>query len=258
MTRTINDDTRITITNPDGDESTIHMALGPFFKDNEDGIGPEEQADIRAALAKGEAYLGGGGAAPGFTISLTKGFRAEFPDFDPASMPTIPDAFEDTSWHNDSCPSFRSEALGLELFVDYLDPALREFPEMEERFTLHHWDDGQGDLIVGASDWAKVEEAIRPHLLAQAFAEKLGEALTHAQWLEMEKRNRSEEYVRLNMCASHDFCDANEVMLEAFVAVLDREPEFLTDDNPSETDSDLWNEAWTLARTRYLTAKVAK
>jgi hypothetical protein len=33
-------------------------------------------------------------------------YREEFPDFDPAAMPAIPQHWGDTSWHNDACPSF--------------------------------------------------------------------------------------------------------------------------------------------------------
>lgn len=53
-------------------------------------------------------------------------FRVEHPDFPAADMPAIPAGFEDTSWHNNSCPNFASDAAGLEIWIDYLDPAQRE------------------------------------------------------------------------------------------------------------------------------------
>ncbi|TYL70957.1 hypothetical protein [Bradyrhizobium cytisi] len=53
-------------------------------------------------------------------------YRTEFPDFPAADMPTMPRGFEDSSWHNDSCPSFTSEELGLRIWIDYADPAQRE------------------------------------------------------------------------------------------------------------------------------------
>lgn len=53
-------------------------------------------------------------------------YQTEFPDFKPADMPAIPAGFADSSWHNDACPRFENEQLGLTLWVDYLDPAERE------------------------------------------------------------------------------------------------------------------------------------
>ena len=41
------------------------------------------------------------------------------------------------------------------------------------------------------------------------------------------------------ICHSHDFCDANEVMAEAFAAVVGR-----SIDLQSDADSELWSEAW--------------
>lgn len=68
-------------------------------------------------------------------------YLREFPNYKPAEMPAIPDGFEDTSWHNDACPCFVSDPLGLELWVDYADPAEREFPE-RKRFTVLQQRDG--------------------------------------------------------------------------------------------------------------------
>lgn len=51
----------------------------------------------------------------------------EFPDFD-AALPDIA-GFEDTSYHHDVCPSLTNSELGLQLFVDYADPDLSEYPE---------------------------------------------------------------------------------------------------------------------------------
>ena len=55
-------------------------------------------------------------------------------------------------------------------------------------------------------------------------------------------------------CASHDYCDANVVMAEAFAEVMGRD--FLPDEGaPSDADCTLWNQAWHFARSHYLTAK---
>jgi hypothetical protein len=63
-------------------------------------------------------------------------YRKEFPDFPAIDMPAIPEGFADSSWHNDSCPSLISEALGLRIWIDYVQVELRE-----------HADDGYPRLI---------------------------------------------------------------------------------------------------------------
>lgn len=84
----------------------------------------------------------------------------EFPDYPAADLPPIPDGFEDTSWHNDACPSFSNEAVGLIVYVDYLDKAERE-NEATERFTLMML--GDCDVVIHTDDWAVVLESIRNH-----------------------------------------------------------------------------------------------
>lgn len=79
-------------------------------------------------------------------------YRSEFPDFPAADMPVIPAGFKDVSWHNDICPRFVSDALGLEIWVDYADPAHREFPRLH-RFSVCH-DGGDNDLVT--NDWQAV------------------------------------------------------------------------------------------------------
>lgn len=63
-------------------------------------------------------------------------YLTEFPDFPPADMPAIPETFEDTSWHNNACPNFASDKLQLEIWVNYLDPAKREYGEKYPRFAV--------------------------------------------------------------------------------------------------------------------------
>lgn len=55
-------------------------------------------------------------------------------------------------------------------------------------------------------------------------------------------RNQTPAYAG-NICASHDFCDANEVMAAAFQEVTGREI-----DLQSDADSGLWSAAWKLAK----------
>lgn len=82
-------------------------------------------------------------------------FLIEFPDYPAAEMPAIPDGWKDISWHNDACPSF--DAYGYHVFVDYADPAKREFPDTM-RFVVMDEDEESGEQVcrVESDDWAHV------------------------------------------------------------------------------------------------------
>lgn len=107
-----------------------------------------------------------------------------------------------------------------------------------------------------------------PDALADAFADVLRRWLSPAEFAEMQRRNATPEYGG-PVCASHDFCDANEAMAEAFKALTGREPvgswethpdpvtgEQVADDPAEEAqataDSALWNAAWEIAGARHL------
>lgn len=84
-------------------------------------------------------------------------FASEFPNFPAADMPPLPDGFKDSSWHNDSCPSYYSEALGLHVFIDYVDHAKRDIPELGVRFSLIDFDAVD---ICATDDWREILDAI--------------------------------------------------------------------------------------------------
>ena len=85
-------------------------------------------------------------------------YEKEFPDFGPLGV-SIPEGFTDTSWHNDACPSFTSEAF--KIWVDYANPDNREIPQ-STRFTLCRVDaEGEYVSTVLASDnWADIVKAL--------------------------------------------------------------------------------------------------
>lgn len=85
--------------------------------------------------------------------------------------------------------------------------------------------------------------------IADQFAAVLREWLSEKEWIEMRVRN-SEQYYSGTICASHDFCDANMAMLEAFKQVTGRDPDLAE----SDEDHRLWSEAWRLAKATHLTA----
>ena len=80
-------------------------------------------------------------------------YQTEFSDYPVADMPAIPADFVDNSWHNDVCPSFVSNDLWMTIWVDYLDPAMRE-TAYEHRFRLTRGDDA--DLVIETNDWQTI------------------------------------------------------------------------------------------------------
>lgn len=105
----------------------------------------------------------------------TPTYRDQFPDFDPADMPAIPEGFVDRSWAPGGMPSFIHEEAGLVLWVDYLDPAKREHQD-GARFTLdrlgtrdpeHGWQfDGNMVELFATDDW-DIAAASIPNFIAE-------------------------------------------------------------------------------------------
>jgi hypothetical protein len=167
-------------------------------------------------------------------------YRKEFPDFDPATMPAIPATWVDTSWRNDSCPGFRTMT-GLTVFVDFADNALREWPE-GQRFSISldpEMHDGN-DPLCGFDKW---EDALA-YVLADRFAFLIREYFTEEQYAETKRRNR---LYGAEVCATHDFCDANIIMAAAFKDVFGREV-----DTDCDADMEFWNHAWREAQKLWL------
>jgi hypothetical protein len=92
-------------------------------------------------------------------------------------------------------------------------------------------------LISGDIEW-----------LALAFRHELKRGLTPTAFMDIRRRNALPEY-QVNACASHEFCDANEVMRDAFEVEFGRSLNL--DD---EADVALIDAAWDLAQREYLTA----
>ena len=76
--------------------------------------------------------------------------------------------------------------------------------------------------------------------LAREFARVLSEWLTSGELIAVNARNRT---YPPSCCASHDFCDANMAMLEAWLVACGREP-----DPENQSDADLWGAAWDIAK----------
>jgi len=82
--------------------------------------------------------------------------------------------------------------------------------------------------------------------IARDFVVVLREGETDQTWAEMRRRNV--ELIGTGACASHDFCDANMVMSDAFERHMGH-----TADGDSERDASIWSDAWRLAQRRDLT-----
>lgn len=83
--------------------------------------------------------------------------------------------------------------------------------------------------------------------LATAFVGVLHDWLTDEEFEEVRRRNREGYEDSAYACASHDFCDANLAMEEAWLKVLGRSP-----DLDDQDDTKTWNAAWELAHQRSL------
>lgn len=67
-------------------------------------------------------------------------YKTEFPGYDDELV--FPKGWNDTSWHNDTCPSFSYPALSgeeIRIYCDYADPKLREIEGKRFNVTM---DDG--------------------------------------------------------------------------------------------------------------------
>lgn len=171
----------------------------------------------------------------------------EFPDYPLDSLPHMPAHWEDTSWHNDASPSYRISDR-LMVFVDYADASKREFSLPDQtapRFVLLPLEDGQHIQAEAVAHGDEFTE-ILASAIAETFARRLGDILTANEWAEMRRVNVDHESD--GVCASHDYCDANMPMADAFEEVIGREPE-----PADEADAALWSRAWDIAKARHLT-----
>jgi hypothetical protein len=88
-----------------------------------------------------------------------------------------------------------------------------------------------------------------PQTLSALFIVGLRSTVTPEEYSAILKKNATPDYD--GCCASHDYCDANMVMLEAYAHAMKRDPERVNLDKVWR----LFNEAWTIARRDYLTGK---
>jgi hypothetical protein len=180
---------------------------------------------------------------------------AEFPDFDLSTLPAVPAEWRETSWHNDTCPSFMAYEQGetqIRVFVDYADTAKREHAD-GQRFVVCVDTEKGSELEEGFDDWQEVLDVVAAHSaapasiglkvkLAMEFGHEIQAALSTADFRAACDANKAEP-VNSDVCHSHDYCDANECMIAAFKAVEGRDSVA-----SSARDAELINDAWAIAK----------
>lgn len=146
----------------------------------------------------------------------------------------------------------------MQLLIDQASALLLQAAEVAQKNDLHDFNEYPSELssfdelafaissiVIYDKDEMPRDEAVSK--IATEFANVLRKWLGPVQFAKMQRRNmKSEE----NVCASHDFCDANMAMAEAFETVLNREPNV-----SNASDTAIWNAAWDKAKAEELTAK---
>lgn len=92
-----------------------------------------------------------------FPMNLDR-LRREFPDYDIATLPTLPEGYVDASSYIDAAPSFENEERGLKVYVGYAEYADRESGR-SQRFCVSRYDEEAGDyedVALSTNDWAEV------------------------------------------------------------------------------------------------------
>ena len=84
------------------------------------------------------------------------------------------------------------------------------------------------------------------HQLARAFSLLLMREIGVDNLTEVNRLNNTKAYQH-GACATHNYCDANQVMIDAFVAIFGREPAY-ADEPGNEQDTNITISAWDEAR----------
>ena len=84
----------------------------------------------------------------------------------------------------------------------------------------------------------------KTHELSNKFSLLVNKAFTKKELKDTISKNKTIEYE--NCCATHDYCDANMIMDEAFTEIIGYEIDLQND-----ADLDLWNNAWALSKANY-------
>jgi hypothetical protein len=178
--------------------------------------------------------------------------RREFPDYPAEAIPDMSDLpwLEAQFWHNDAAPIWaigEASDIGIGFCALHPDPAQRTEEGQADHPRFQAWYGEDNLTIVSTDDLEVAKAALREAALADRFTAVLREWLTKAEFAEMLRRNEGDPRYAGDSCASHDFCDANEAMAEAWADVIGGEI-----DLDSDAETAIWNAAWRRARGRGL------
>lgn len=166
----------------------------------------------------------------------------------------------DQTWANDTCPCIFVSRHNMEVVI-YI-PWDRNGANFDPDYDLSNFmillptDEYQGKLQANADNYAEFETAQEvadalqklfapEYALAVHFISEMRNSLNLEELREVVEKNRGRIYY--GCCASHEYLDANEVMMAAFMRAFSREP--LMDDGPNDPiDLQTINRAWELAK----------
>lgn len=174
-----------------------------------------------------------------------------YPGYSAETLALLPQHWQHMADEGAACPRFEIPMTPYEVMADYADEAQREVPGWQQ-YALIRADDRGSETLFSENDFGEILAAA----IGNVFADLLMDRLGAEQFAEMQARNDEEDG---DSCASHDYCDANMVMSEAFVKVTGRECRLPCDVGPNgptqaEVDADmaLWNSAWDYAKANRL------
>lgn len=116
----------------------------------------------------------------------------------------------------------------------------------EDNTVEFHPDMDIGQVLPLLAKHLKNDGVVLRDGIACYFAQALEQDLTAEQFAEIKRLNATPEYSD-GICASHNYCDANVFMLEAFEAFGLSAPE--DSDEPAVA---IWNGAWEFASKEFL------
>lgn len=91
-------------------------------------------------------------------------WQTTFPNFPAADMPSIPEGWKDTSWHNDAAPSFEvmtacagdSNFEMCRVWIAESDPAAREYDESPRFQVSYEGGESEWFCTLETDDWQEV------------------------------------------------------------------------------------------------------